>query len=248
MKADFPLPAFVVTILIFSTHVIAELPLAVQADRLLVKAERQFNDGDYAEAVATLDRILVLQEEHDLEIPTVFWFKYAQASQEAGLYDQAMKSGIRYLEVAGQEGEKYMAVLELLDVIEQEKAGLAEMARNMVRIPTGRFSMGCNTYQECINGEGRKILVSQPFALSRHEVTFNQWDACVADGGCNGYRPDDEGWGRGNRPVINVSWNDILGFIDWLNDKTGGDFRLPTEVEWEVCGPGGDAKQIFLGR
>ncbi len=71
------------------------------------------------------------------------------------------------------------------------------------------------------------------FKLSKHEVTFAQWDACVADGGCNGYSPDDEGWGRSNRPVINVSWNDVQSFIVWLNARTGGNYRLPTEAEWE---------------
>ena len=57
----------------------------------------------------------------------------------------------------------------------------------------------------------------------------------MVDGGCGGDRPDDEVWGRGNRPVINVSWDDIQGFIGWMNDKTGGNFRLPTEAEWEYA-------------
>ena len=105
----------------------------------------------------------------------------------------------------------------------------------MVSIPGGTFRMGD------LSGEGRdtekpvhSVTVSD-FMLGKHEVTFSQWDACVADGGCGRYRPDDEGWGRGNRPVIHVSWDDVQGFIDWLNDKTSGNIRLPTEAEWEYA-------------
>ncbi len=85
------------------------------------------------------------------------------------------------------------------------------------------------------------------FKLGKYEVTFAQWDACVADGGCNGYTPDDKGWGRGNRPVINVSWDDIQSFIDWLNEKTGGNYRLPTEAEWEYAARAGTTTEYSWG-
>ena len=71
--------------------------------------------------------------------------------------------------------------------------------------------------------------------------------AAEADGGCGGYRPDDEGWDRGNRPVINVSWDDAQSFIDWLNDKTGGNFRLPTEAEWEYAVRAGSTTKFHSG-
>ena len=70
---------------------------------------------------------------------------------------------------------------------------------------------------------------------------------CVADGSCGGYTPDDEGWGRGNRPVINVSWDDIQGFIDWLNDKTSGNFRLTDGGRVGVCGPCREHDAVQLG-
>ena len=85
------------------------------------------------------------------------------------------------------------------------------------------------------------------FSMGKYEVTFAQWDACVADGGCGGYRPGDSGWGRGNRPVINVSWDDIQLFIDWLNDKTGGKFRLPSEAEWEYAARAGSTTKYSWG-
>jgi formylglycine-generating enzyme required for sulfatase activity len=75
----------------------------------------------------------------------------------------------------------------------------------------------------------------QNFEAGRHEVTFAEWDACVADGGCNGYRPSDEGWGRGRRPVINVSWNDAQAYVQWLNQRSGRRYRLLTSAEWEIA-------------
>ena len=100
----------------------AQLPPDIMADRLLVQAERQIGNGDYAAAVATLDRILALQAEHGLEIPGAFWFKHAQVSLEAGLHSQAVESATRYLQTAGQEGEHYREALELLDEAEAQAA------------------------------------------------------------------------------------------------------------------------------
>ena len=85
------------------------------------------------------------------------------------------------------------------------------------------------------------------FKLGKYEVTFAQWDACVADGGCGGYRPYDIKYGRGNRPVINVSWDDAQLFIDWLNARTGGHYRLPTEAEWEYAARAGTTTRYSWG-
>ena len=85
------------------------------------------------------------------------------------------------------------------------------------------------------------------FLLGKTEVTFAQWDACVAAGGCR-RKPDDEGWGRGNRPVINVSWEDITEqFIPWLNKTTGKRYRLPTEAEWEYAARAGSESKYSWG-
>lgn len=115
----------------------------------------------------------------------------------------------------------------------------------MVVVPSGNFTMGSPDGEDGryrLEGPQHTVAIASPFAVGVHEVTFEEWDACVRAGGCGGYSPGDEGWGRGRRPVINVSWEDANGFVAWLSRETGEDYRLPTEAEWEyVARAGTDA-------
>ena len=83
-----------------------------------------------------------------------------------------------------------------------------------------------------------KVSFAQPFAVSRSEITFDEWFACVAEGGCGAFRPGDYGWGAGRHPVINVSWNDAKAYVEWLSRKTGATYRLLSEAEWEYAARG----------
>ena len=115
------------------------------------------------------------------------------------------------------------------------------------RIPAGSFRMG--DIQGGGDSDERPVhrVRIKAFLLGKTEVTFAQWDACVAAGGCR-RKPDDEGWGRGNRPVINVSWEDITEqFIPWLNKTTGKRYRLPTEAEWEYAARAGSETKYSWG-
>lgn len=110
----------------------------------------------------------------------------------------------------------------------------------MVVVRAGEFLMGSPPSERGRNpdeGPQRKVTFSQPFAVGKYEVTFAQWDACVAEAGCT-HKPGDNDWGRGKHPVINVSWNDAQQFVRWLAQKTGKPYRLLSEAEWEYAARG----------
>ncbi len=104
----------------------------------------------------------------------------------------------------------------------------------MVVIPAGEFTMGSPASEQGAEAQHR-VRITVPFAVSKFEITFDEWDACTTDGGCSGYRPDDEGWGRGNHPVINISWENAKSYVAWLSHKTGKPYRLLSEAEWEYA-------------
>ncbi len=115
----------------------------------------------------------------------------------------------------------------------------------MVVIPAGEFDMGSNDAP--MEKPIRRVIIAQPIAIGRREITFAEWDQCVAAGACK-YRPDDRGWGRGDHPVVDVSWDDAKAYLDWLSQKTGQRYRLPTEAEWEYAARGGTTSPFWWGR
>ena len=119
----------------------------------------------------------------------------------------------------------------------------------MVVIPAGRFWMGCEPGDASSGGGrlSREVIISRRFALAKYETTFAQWDACAAAGGCDGYLPDDNGYGWGDRPVINVNWRDAHKYVSWLSAKTGKRYRLPSEAEWEYAARAGSTTRYSWG-
>ena len=116
-------------------------------------------------------------------------------------------------------------------------------------VVAGSFRMGCESGQDCQDDEKpvHRVSIAAPFAVRKYEVTFAEWEACVADGGCYGHRPDDEGWGRRNRPVINVDWNQAQMYATWLNEKTRKAYRLLSEAEWEYVARAGSETAYSWG-
>jgi formylglycine-generating enzyme required for sulfatase activity len=120
----------------------------------------------------------------------------------------------------------------------------------MVVVPRGSFTMGSPTSEEGrLRDEGpqRRVTLARPFAAGKFAVTFDEWDACVADSGCNGYKPHDEGWGRGKQPVIYVSWYDAKAYTAWLSRKTGKAYRLLSEAEREYVTRAGTTTPYWWG-
>jgi formylglycine-generating enzyme required for sulfatase activity len=121
-----------------------------------------------------------------------------------------------------------------------------EICPLLVVIPSGEFTMGSPEDEVELRDhreEERRVRVRE-FAIGKFEVTFAEWDACVDAGGCS-YSPDDEGWGRGNRPVIDVHLSDVDEYLSWLSQQTGHQYRLPTEAEWEYAARGGDRNGAY---
>ena len=122
----------------------------------------------------------------------------------------------------------------------------------MVAVPPGEYAMGSSSSdRKLLGGEYETELPSRSvtvrrFAVGVHEVTFSQWDACYREEGCS-HKPLDNGWGRGNRPVIDVSWNDAKQYVQWLSKKTEKTYRLLSESEWEYVARAGTKDPFHTG-
>lgn len=118
----------------------------------------------------------------------------------------------------------------------------------MVVIPAGSYQMGDVSGRGFFSSEYpvHRVTIEYPFAVGKYEVTFDEWDACVAAGGCS-HQPNDEGWGRGTRPVIDVSWEDAQEYVTWLSGETGKPYRLLSEAEWEYVARAGTTTRYWWG-
>lgn len=112
----------------------------------------------------------------------------------------------------------------------------------MITLPTGSAELGAgdgDTQASPNERPARPVTFTRMFAISTREVTFSEWQACVNAGGCSA-TPSDNGWGQGNRPVINVSWDDAQKYVVWLSQTTGQSYSLPSEAQWEYAARAGD--------
>ena len=120
----------------------------------------------------------------------------------------------------------------------------------MVVVPAGSFMMGSPATEAARyddEGPRHRVTIGSAFAVGVYEVTFAEWDACVSAGGCGGHGPEDEGWGRGRRPVIHVSWEDAQAYLRWLSGEAEARYRLLSEAEWEYVARAGTNTARFWG-
>ncbi len=113
----------------------------------------------------------------------------------------------------------------------------------LIQIPAGNFVMGYDN--NSLAAPAHKVTIKKPFAISKYEVTFAEYDIFIKSE--NLPQPGDNSWGRDNRPVIHVSWNDANAYTQWLSKTTGKKFRLPTEAEWEYAARGGTTSLFWWG-
>ncbi len=124
----------------------------------------------------------------------------------------------------------------------------------MVVIPAGSFMMGAPRSEDKSDHSERpvhEVSIAYSFAIGKYEVTFDEWNVCVSMGGCTTYHTDSAmcislmectafnsysvEWGQGYRPVVSISWQDAQEYVQWLSSRTGYEYRLPSEAEWEYA-------------
>jgi formylglycine-generating enzyme required for sulfatase activity len=115
----------------------------------------------------------------------------------------------------------------------------------MVEFRADNFDMGSSSASPNFSERPRHNVKLKRFAMAKNEVTFAQYDKFAEATGRS--KPASGGWGRGNRPVINVSWKDASAYAQWLSKQTGAQYRLPTEAEWEFAARAGSEKKFWWG-
>ncbi|MFZ2154960.1 MAG: formylglycine-generating enzyme family protein [Bradyrhizobium sp.] len=124
-----------------------------------------------------------------------------------------------------------------------------EPCPEMIVVPAGQFLMGASDREPGSTPDERpqhQVNFAQPFSVGRFPVTFGEWDACVAAGGCS-FQSSDQGWGRGTQPVISILWDDAKEYVAWLSRTTGRTYRLLSEAEREYAARAGTTTAYWWG-
>ena len=218
-----------------------DAPAVTEVMRAFISASGQAEAKDIAKTTATQRRIITMQALLSAALVVVIiglvgWINQAFIWKQWTWYNVA-------LPYARSKVWPYVLNTAKERVLKPGES-FKECARDcpeMLVIPAGSFTMGSRmtSMQRYYEGPQHTVTFSRPFAVSKYELTFADWDACVTGGGCNGYMPHDQHWGRGQQPVINVNWDDAQAYVIWLAGVTGKTYRLLSEAEYEYVARAG---------
>ena len=215
-----------------------------------------FDRGNYAQALRAWETAYPAMDDADAARAA---FSLGWLYQKgAGVTQNTQKAMDWYQRAAAKGSAEARHMLGLMSATSPPNRAVGEVFRDvlkdggegpeMVVLPTGRFRMGSpagEADRDRDEGPVRTVTISKRIAMGRYEVTFADYDRFVA--ATNGRRPDDEGWGRGSRPVINVSQEDAKAYATWLSAQTGKPYRLPSEAEWEYAARAGTRTRYSWG-
>jgi formylglycine-generating enzyme required for sulfatase activity len=252
MKSIFP------AIFISLAVIVAGLPSgASAADNSMLRVTC---DGDAAGAEVSINGKFKGECPIDIQVPAgnvkLTVRKKIDAERER-VFEQEMQIGdgvVKKIEVA--LGGARMSTEALIKLNKAQGIEPGKIFRDcaecpeMVALPPGEFMMGSpesDPGRYTAESPQHKVNLAYPLAVGKFAVTFAEWDACVAARGCS-HTPRDEGWGRGRRPVINVSWNDVQEYVSWLARTSGKPYRLLSEAEWEYAARAGTTTPFYTGQ
>ncbi len=227
-----------------------ELSSDVQVDILMKAAIIDIEADRWIGAVENLEKATKL----GVKLPGEFHFLYGKSLFKTGSYEHALSSLTNYLTLAGRDGEFYEKAITLVvkaenkqkeeirrrsELKQQQAADDSKNEYGMVLIPGGCFDMGDIFDTGSIDEKPVHTVCVSDFYLGKTEVTQKQWEDITGNNPSK-FKCDD-------CPVERVSWHDVHGFIKKLNKKTGMNYRLPTEAEWEYAARSGGEKEQWAG-
>ncbi len=238
------------SLIILSTLLTTASAAPKDANYYLKKASVAYNQGDYLRAEQAFRQLLKMK----VSLHRDFYYFYGKTLFHNRQYKKAAHNLSLYTETVGNKSKYFTDAKRILLLTEKKlaqkkpkkakkKKKIAKLPNipEMIRVPAGSFTMGSN-HGSPDQKPPQKVKIKKDFAIGKYEVSFSQYDAFAKASGQK--KPDDMGWGRGNRPVINVSVLNATDYAQWLSKKTNRNFRLPTEAEWEYVARTGFKRQL----
>ena len=210
------------------------------------QVQKDYLSGNYEKVVSRVEREPGLAEDEGKKTEAKKMYKKKNVIEKSRRKLKKKKKFPILLVAAGLAAVT-VAVLLLTKKKNSTRNNAQEVYNSIewIDIPAGEFQMGDDFYEAVSDELLVHTVYLDSYKITRYELTFDQYDKFCDDTGKD--NPDDERWGRGTRPVINVSWKDAKAFCDWLSEKTGRDIHLPTEAQWEKAARGTDQRRYPWG-